>query len=39
MLITDGDSNRGFIQKATTISNDKLKVEINSNGEFVVILE
>lgn len=37
-LITDGDTNRSFIQKPATISNNKLEVEIKPNGGFVVVL-
>lgn len=37
-LITDGDTNRSFIQKPATVINNKLEVEIKPNGGFVVVL-
>jgi hypothetical protein len=37
-LITDGDTNRSFVQKPIEISNNKLEVEIQPNGGFVVEL-
>ncbi|MFM2290309.1 MAG: hypothetical protein RIS29_122 [Bacteroidota bacterium] len=37
-MITDGDTNRSFIQKPVEISNNKLEVEIKPNGGFVVEL-
>jgi alpha-glucosidase len=37
-LITDGDTNRSFIQQPVTISNNKLEVEIKPNGGFTVVL-
>jgi len=37
-MITDGDTNRSFIQKPITFSNNKLEVEIKPNGGFVVVL-
>ena len=37
-MITDGETNRTFIQKPATISNNKLEVEIKPNGGFVVVL-
>jgi alpha-glucosidase len=37
-LITDGDTNRNFIQLPTTVNNNKLEVEIKPNGGFVVVL-
>lgn len=38
ILITDGETDRDFIQKSTTIRNNKLEVELKSNGGFVVVL-
>jgi len=37
-LITDGDTNRSFIQQPVTISNNKLEVEMKPNGGFTVVL-
>ncbi len=37
-LITDGDTNRNFVQKQVTINNNKLSVELKPNGGFVVVL-
>lgn len=37
-LITDGASNRSFVQKTESVQNNKLNVEIKSNGGFVVVL-
>lgn len=37
-MITDGDTNRSFIQKAVIIANNKLDVEMKPNGGFVVVL-
>lgn len=38
MMITDGDTNRSFVQKTIDITNNKLEVEIKPNGGFVVAL-
>jgi len=38
IMITDGETNRTFIQKPTTITNNKLEVEIKPNGGFVLVL-
>ncbi|HET7733993.1 MAG TPA: glycoside hydrolase family 97 catalytic domain-containing protein, partial [Paludibacter sp.] len=37
-LITDGDTNRNFVQQQATINNNKLEVEIKPNGGFTVVL-
>ena len=37
-LITDGDTNRSFIQKQTSVTDSKLEVEMKPNGGFVVVL-
>jgi len=37
-LITDGDTNRSFIQKQTSVIDSKLEVEMKPNGGFVVVL-
>ncbi|MFT3752623.1 MAG: glycoside hydrolase family 97 catalytic domain-containing protein [Paludibacter sp.] len=37
-IITNGDTNRSFIQQPVTISNDKLEVEITPNGGFTAVL-
>ncbi|MFA6581291.1 MAG: glycoside hydrolase family 97 catalytic domain-containing protein [Paludibacter sp.] len=37
-LITDGDTNRSFVQNKIDISTHKLEVEIKPNGGFVVVL-
>lgn len=36
-MITDGDSNRSFIQKQISLVNNKLELEIKPNGGFVVV--
>jgi len=36
-LITDGDTNRSFIQKQTFVTDNKLEVEMKPNGGFVVV--
>lgn len=35
-IMTDGDTNRSFIQQNASISNNKLVVEMKSNGGFVI---
>ena len=37
-LITDGETNRNFIQQQATINNNKLEVTIKPNGGFTVVL-
>lgn len=37
-MITDGDTNRSFVQQSLTITNNKLEVEIKPNGGFTVVL-
>lgn len=36
-MITDGDTNRTFSQKAVTLDNGKLNVEVQPNGGFVIV--
>jgi hypothetical protein len=36
-MITDGDTNRNFVQKTVSLENGKLKVDIQPNGGFVVV--
>ena len=37
-VITDGESNRSFIQKTVSVNNKQLEVEIKPNGGFAVVL-
>lgn len=37
MMITDGDTNRTFLQKTVIPENGRLKVEIQPNGGFVIV--